>query len=71
MLQPSSNREDGRPIVGIDTKSDDSPNLRTLYHDPSRGHACLDMAGAGQRLIVLMTNPIAPAVSPSPQTMSA
>lgn len=62
---------DGRPVVVIDWKSDVSPELQTLDHYRAQVRAYLDVSGAEQGLIVLMTSGTVITVSPSLQTMAA
>ncbi|MBJ7404890.1 MAG: ATP-dependent endonuclease, partial [Bradyrhizobium sp.] len=62
---------DGRPVVVVDWKSDVSPAPQTLDHYRSQVRAYLDMTGAKQGLIVLMTTGTVITVLPSPQTMAA
>lgn len=62
---------DGRPVVVVDWKSDVSPAPQTLDHYRAQVGAYLDMTGAEQGLIVLMTTGAVITVSPSPQTMAA
>jgi exodeoxyribonuclease-5 len=62
---------DGRPLVVVDWKSDVNPDAKTLYHYRAQVRAYLDMTGAEQGLIVLMTSATVIHVAPSPQTMAA
>jgi len=62
---------DGRPVVVVDWKSDVSPAPQTLDHYRSQVRAYLDMTGAEQGLIVLMTTGTVITVLPSPQTIAA
>lgn len=61
----------GRPVVVVDWKSDVSPDPQTLDHYRAQVRAYLDMTGAEQGLIVLMTSAVVIAVSPALQTMAA
>lgn len=62
---------DGRPGVVIDWKSDVNPDPQTLDHYRAQVRAYLDMTGAEQGLIVLMTSATVIIVAPSPPTMAA
>ncbi|WP_199202183.1 UvrD-helicase domain-containing protein [Mesorhizobium sp. 113-3-3] len=62
---------DGRPLVVVDWKSDVNPGPQTLDHYRAQVRAYLDMTGAEQGLIVLMTSARVIHVMPSPQTMAA
>lgn len=62
---------DGRPLVVVDWKSDVKPDPQTLDHYRVQVRAYLDMTGAEQGLIVLMTSATVIHVTPSPQTMAA
>ncbi|WP_413434274.1 PD-(D/E)XK nuclease family protein [Rhizobium pisi] len=62
---------DGRPLVVVDWKSDVNPDPQTLDHYRAQVRAYLDMTGAEQGLIVLMTSATVIHVMPSPQTMAA
>ncbi|MFB9982377.1 UvrD-helicase domain-containing protein [Mesorhizobium kowhaii] len=61
----------GRPVVVVDWKSDVNPEPQTLEHYRAQVLAYLDMTGAEQGLIVLMTSAVVIAVSPSLQAMAA
>jgi len=61
----------GQPAVIVDWKSDVAPTPRTLDHYRAQVRAYLDMTGAEQGLIVLMTSATIISVSPSPATMVA
>jgi len=61
----------GQPAVIVDWKSDVAPDPQTLDHYQAQVRAYLDMTGAAQGLIVLMTSAKVVTVSPSPQTMAA
>ena len=62
---------EGRPVVVVDWKSDVAPDPQTLDHYRGQVRAYLDMTGAEQGLIVLMTSATVISVSPSLQTMAA
>jgi exodeoxyribonuclease-5 len=62
---------DGRPLMVVDWKSDVNPDAKTLDHYRAQVRAYLDMTGAEQGLIVLMTSATVIHVTPSPQTMAA
>lgn len=55
----------GRPAVVIDWKSDVNPDPRTLDHYRAQVRAYLEMTGAEQGLIVLMTSATVIAVKPN------
>ncbi|WP_223565080.1 UvrD-helicase domain-containing protein [Agrobacterium tumefaciens] len=55
----------GRPAVVIDWKSDVTPDPRTLDHYRAQVRAYLEMTGAEQGLIVLMTSATVIAVTPN------
>ncbi|MBA8801287.1 hypothetical protein FHW77_005042 [Agrobacterium sp. RC10-4-1] len=61
----------GQPAVIVDWKSDVAPAPQTLDHYRAQVRAYLDMTGAVQGLIVLMTGATIISVSPSPATMVA
>ncbi len=48
---------EGRPVVVVDWKSDVNPDQQTLDHYRAQVRAYLDMTGAEQGLVVLMTSP--------------
>ena len=56
---------DGHPAAVIDWKSDVNPDTNTLQHYRSQVRAYLDMTGAQQGLIVLMTSGDVISVQPS------
>jgi len=62
---------EGQPVVVVDWKSDVAPDPQTLDHYRAQVRAYLDMTGAEQGLIVLMTSATVISVSPSLQTMAA
>ncbi|MDX2387800.1 AAA family ATPase [Sinorhizobium medicae] len=62
---------EGQPVVVIDWKSDVDPDPQTLDHYRAQVRTYLDMTGAEQGLIVLMTSATVISVSPSLQTMAA
>ncbi|MGO9772266.1 MAG: UvrD-helicase domain-containing protein [Roseiarcus sp.] len=62
---------DGRPVIVVDWKSDVNPDPQTLDHYRAQVRAYLDMTGAQQGFIVLITIGTVITVSPSPQTMAA
>jgi ATP-dependent exoDNAse (exonuclease V) beta subunit len=61
----------GQPAVVVDWKSDVNPDPQTLEHYRTQVRAYLDMTGAEEGLIILMTSATVIAVSPSPQTRAA
>ncbi|RJT31480.1 ATP-dependent endonuclease [Mesorhizobium waimense] len=61
----------GQPAVIVDWKSDVNPDPQTLDHYRAQVRAYLDMTGAAQGLIVLMTSATVIPVSPALQTMAA
>ncbi|MCA1398435.1 UvrD-helicase domain-containing protein [Bradyrhizobium sp. BRP56] len=62
---------DGRAAVVVDWKSDVNPDHQTLEHYRSQVRTYLDMTGAEQGLIVLMTTGTVVTVSPSARMKAA
>ncbi len=62
---------EGRPVIVIDWKSDVNPTPQTLEHYRSQVRAYLDITGAEQGLIILMTSGTVITVPPSPQPIAA
>ena len=63
--------EDGRPLVVIDWKSDVDPDGQTIEHYRSQVRAYLDMTGAEQGLIVMMSTGTVTVVTPKPPAIAA
>lgn len=61
----------GWPVVVVDWKSDVNPDPQTLDHYRAQVRAYLDMTGAEQGLIILMTSATVITVSPSLPAMAA